>query len=1676
MSDRYAVLPARDAASSAVEAASPASSTSTLRAAPTKVPGPDASAQRSRGQMARRQSVAESVGASYALAADARPRPPYAAASAQHKPYPRQRYPADYGDPNRDQIDAPHAVTHRLDYPDDVTQRSLKHRNNDGGVSGKRRRFRHPPQAPLLGGLYFSDLIVVAFYYALNLLRTCGLAELMDVAFKGGTYVLTRLAIDFWQRWSLSRYPSPAPSARTQYGQQLRAEPNPSRYLAADSGRASTVRVSLERGDSRELVPSTGAAEESSDDDEEDTEVRQLSPFHHLVILLTRFACTSFPHLLPRVLFAEETIGPLVRWRTGGGAAGIVREFTNEPIESLVTSSDAAQQKPDRPPQPAPPIPPPATFRAFWIGADAHVPVDVRRSDPESRRVTTLLYLHGGGFSLGSVAFYAEALIRIMAKVARLEEREGGSRCVAVEYDLSPSVRFPAPLLQCLRCYAHLVEVEKIDPSSITIAGDSAGANLAMSMLLCIDGQARNEPLMSERDWTALPMPGKAVFISPWADLRPSSSLAFAPLRDGHVRSRSHQSDKTGRAHDDPSRCSLLSSPPKPTAWAEAMAEYDWDYVAAEALMHFAQVYAGVLERPRRVRGPMGWVANLCAYLADDDDGGGGAAPQSGKFGSYDPLTILSRLVTPPTARLARVAYAALTEPLLDLSTKRFRAPGKPRGDPFEDEGSLQQGGLDPLFNRSERLTDAVASSTDLFVPTWACCSEPEAKGDDDGRWWDPEFREAVNRLENHVLISPTLGDWSRIRLKRGMLVTWGERERLAKDIEAWAQRVRSEQAEGGSGRRDASTAGTAAPSTPRGAGGQHDRPEQDRDEPPPVPSLQVRRAASLRASEVAPSASPPAPAPTQKAQWLSTAVEHGPSGVHAWPFVSMYLAGSEAEREKGLELIAGFVAKSAWPPPPSPLTRAESIQKPAAALLRDPLAMRLPARKTSFELLAPAHSPPGHDGLSPVGSLPSDVYDDDERHYTFHPRSREGSTDWDSTEVRNQLGLRGVDLVSPGDPYPHEPLWADPMSTSSSGTSSPVVDRDAAAATAPSPSDSAGAERDETASRLELGLSLPKSSPRPSSGGETDTGSASASATGTGPASLGAGGHATSADLVLETRSSTDDDDDWESDEAATVEAAPRHTAKVVRKRSLGAKKRTGSAATPSAASPLMGTPKAGPWVPSSVTEPSQASVAAALVPPLPSSALRLDPVHLQAPQRSTIAAAPRAEAVAAAVAASAASGDATVRPAQARPAIPPFWRSDDADVIFRQVPRGRIGVAQPTRTSPSLQAQVGQPGRVGMTLAEVEALEEAEEAAAAAAAAAASSTSTTAATSSAAISGSGTTAALSASASASSPLSRLSASRHHLARILGSAYESDGDGDDHDFGGDLDFDSDSDGGTDMGLHLGALASPHYVDDGSLSSTAGGGASSALSLSMDPTSYDLSTYSTARPEGLSDIAEEDSQFDASSLGITSPGVESVDGDRTSGNFGAGFEESRRGLAFTSTSMATLTSALQGRAHRSDPARSHRCADERRPWFVRQHHSATVDDQEENEEGDEEAEADSEIGSYVDDEADPIQAPVRGETVEAWRSTRDLSSIGLLETRSSPRPSRVRDDDGELDSQEEEHDSERDSHQIPQGQDSEVDEEDPTHSLPSPSQVPQPSPSLSASASASSSQSKDVWW
>ena len=108
-----------------------------------------------------------------------------------------------------------------------------------------------------------------------------------------------------------------------------------------------------------------------------------------------------------------------------------------------------------------------------------------------------ILYLHGGGYRIGSPACYRGFGSHLAAAA--------GATVVVVDYRLAPEHPFPAAVDDAVAAYRALLDAGT-PPSQLAIAGDSAGGGLTVATLLAL------------RD-AGLPQPAAAVCISPWADL-----------------------------------------------------------------------------------------------------------------------------------------------------------------------------------------------------------------------------------------------------------------------------------------------------------------------------------------------------------------------------------------------------------------------------------------------------------------------------------------------------------------------------------------------------------------------------------------------------------------------------------------------------------------------------------------------------------------------------------------------------------------------------------------------------------------------------------------------------------------------------------------------------------------------------------------------------------------------------------------------------------------------------------------------------------------------------------------------------------------------------------------------------------------------------------------------------
>ncbi|QJX45423.1 alpha/beta hydrolase [Hymenobacter taeanensis] len=108
-----------------------------------------------------------------------------------------------------------------------------------------------------------------------------------------------------------------------------------------------------------------------------------------------------------------------------------------------------------------------------------------------------LLYLHGGGYVLGSLNSH-RSLVGTLAQRCQLN-------ALAINYRKAPEYPFPAALDDALLAYQWLLGQGHL-AQNILVAGDSAGGGLTLALLLALREAGQH-------------MPAAAVGLSPWTDL-----------------------------------------------------------------------------------------------------------------------------------------------------------------------------------------------------------------------------------------------------------------------------------------------------------------------------------------------------------------------------------------------------------------------------------------------------------------------------------------------------------------------------------------------------------------------------------------------------------------------------------------------------------------------------------------------------------------------------------------------------------------------------------------------------------------------------------------------------------------------------------------------------------------------------------------------------------------------------------------------------------------------------------------------------------------------------------------------------------------------------------------------------------------------------------------------------
>jgi monoterpene epsilon-lactone hydrolase len=165
-----------------------------------------------------------------------------------------------------------------------------------------------------------------------------------------------------------------------------------------------------------------------------------------------------------------------------------------EKLASRVRSDDYRQRRKDMD----------AGFQQYGIARDVTVePVTANgvraewTSTPGDNRDAALLYVHGGGYVIGSLDSHRHLVSEA--------GRAANAWALALDYRLGPEHPFPAAVEDAVSGYRYLLS-RGIRPGRIAIAGDSAGGGLVVAAMLAIRGAGLAQPVCG---WC----------ISPWVDM-----------------------------------------------------------------------------------------------------------------------------------------------------------------------------------------------------------------------------------------------------------------------------------------------------------------------------------------------------------------------------------------------------------------------------------------------------------------------------------------------------------------------------------------------------------------------------------------------------------------------------------------------------------------------------------------------------------------------------------------------------------------------------------------------------------------------------------------------------------------------------------------------------------------------------------------------------------------------------------------------------------------------------------------------------------------------------------------------------------------------------------------------------------------------------------------------------
>ncbi|KAF9436552.1 hypothetical protein BGZ76_003600 [Entomortierella beljakovae] len=171
------------------------------------------------------------------------------------------------------------------------------------------------------------------------------------------------------------------------------------------------------------------------------------------------------------------------------------------------------------------------TLRGEWIEA-LEDPRELSELNVKSRSNVVMLYCHGGGHVFCSPTFHRQLVTRMLLEFGP------GARAFVVDYRLAPEDPFPAAIHDAYATFLYLTQPNHdaitlchegsanghpelpIDPKNIVLAGDSAGAGVAIALQLYLRDYV--QPSLD----TKITLPPVTVLLSSWTDISTSMPSA----------------------------------------------------------------------------------------------------------------------------------------------------------------------------------------------------------------------------------------------------------------------------------------------------------------------------------------------------------------------------------------------------------------------------------------------------------------------------------------------------------------------------------------------------------------------------------------------------------------------------------------------------------------------------------------------------------------------------------------------------------------------------------------------------------------------------------------------------------------------------------------------------------------------------------------------------------------------------------------------------------------------------------------------------------------------------------------------------------------------------------------------------------------------------------------------